>query len=288
MKLYFALLLICCAALETVAQVTVSVDKKNVYTGQPIRLSISIAGNTKDSVQVGDSIGVFEVLQKNKAEFGAGSTTQDIIITCYDSGHYSIPAFTTAIAGLSGLFADSIVVDNMPADSLKGYGEVKSYFTNAPSRSWLYNTLFLTAALLSALALWLLLRKHFSKKKLRIKLPITGPEDWHRAMKGLQQNWIQEKLDAKTAASQHMILIRSLLQLKGISNQALTGEEMIEQATAILPKAEHDILHVAVQQCYQIMFAKYLPQKIEFTHSLEEVSKAAFALFSSSTQSNAS
>jgi len=130
--------------------------------------------------------------------------------------------------------------------------------------------------------------KYFAAKKLRIKLPINGPDDWHRAMKGLQQHWIQDKLDAKTAASQQMILIRSLLQLKGISNPALTGEEMMQQSAAILPKAEHDILHGAVQQCYQMMFAKYLPQKSKFTQSLEAVSQAATTLFSSSAQNKAS
>jgi len=141
---------------------------------------------------------------------------------------------------------------------------------------------------LSALVLWLLLRKYFAAKKLRIKLPINGPDDWHRAMKGLQQNWMQDKLDAKTAASQQMILIRSLLQLKGISNPALTGEDIMQQSATILPKAEHDMLNTAVQQCYQMMFAKYLPQKTVFTQSLETVSQVATTLFSSSAQNKAS
>jgi hypothetical protein len=284
----FTFLVICCTSLAAVAQVAVSVDKKNVYTGQPIRISISIAGNAKDSVIVGDTIGAFEVLQKPVVVFADGSSKQDIIITSYDSGHYTIPAFTTAIAGASGVLSDSIFVNNMPADSLKGYGEVKSYFTNATDRNQWYQAIFLAAALLSALVLWLLLRKYFAAKKLGIKLPINGPEDWHRAMKGLQQNWMQDKLDAKTAASQQMILIRSLLQIKGISNPALTGEEMMQQSAAILPKAEHDILNNAVQQCYQMMFAKYLPQKNGFSQSLEQVSQAATALFSSSAQNNAS
>jgi hypothetical protein len=266
----------------------VSVDKKNIYTGQPIRISISIAGNAKDSVIVGDTVGAFDVLQKPAVVFADGSTNQVIIVTSYDSGHYIIPAFTTAIAVESGVFADSIFVDHMPADSLKGYGEVKSYFTNALAPAKWYYAIFIAAALLIALALWLLLRKYFASKKLRIKLPINGPEDWHRAMKGLQQNWMQDKLDAKTAASQQMILIRSLLQLKGISNPALTGEEMIQQSASILPKAEHDILSVAVQHCYQIMFAKHLPQKPAFTQSLEAVSQVATTLFSSSAQNKAS
>ncbi|HSC53671.1 MAG TPA: hypothetical protein VLC98_08630 [Phnomibacter sp.] len=276
-----------CLAILVQAQVAVRVNRNNIYIGQPIQLHITMDGPNADSVVLGDSIGRFDILQKNAPLFAKGQSTQVFTITCYDSGHYLLPPISTAVAGLKGQLSDSIFVDKMPADSLTGYGDVKTLYTNTPSRNWLSIVLFTIAGVIISLLLWWFLRKYFRAKKLKVQLPINGPDDWHREMKKLQQNWNDQKLDARMAATEHMVLIRSLLQLKGIANPALTGEELMQQAEAVLPNTALNVLHPAVQDCYQIQFAKHQPSRLAFAQSLQQVEATATALFSSSSTNNA-
>jgi hypothetical protein len=114
----------------------ISVDRKEIFIGEQVKVEFSIDLSVNQSVvfpQIGDTIiGNVEVLEKSEVidqKDESGNKTgkiQTIYITSFDSGFYAIPPFKFLVNG-SPQFTEAflLTVKNVVVDTTKGINDIK-------------------------------------------------------------------------------------------------------------------------------------------------------------------
>jgi hypothetical protein len=263
-------------ALPALAQISVQPNQRQLYTGQPLRLRISLPG--ADSITSIDTSRWW--LQQRLAALPDGNQTlQTLVLATPDSGRLALPDLRSA-NGLSWQAgaADSITVLLMPADSLRSYSDIKTNFAS-PDRGlpWMRYLLPVLAVVSGALLWWLLRRRQ--GRSISIRQPLAAPAEWQQEMNRLLRTWQKGKLPQPAAAEAAMVLVRSLLLLQRQAQPHQTAAEMLAAST--LPTAAQDLLEQVVQQGYQIQFGKQVLAADAFTQLLQQLQQAATILFDS-------
>ncbi len=263
-------------ALPALAQISVQPDQRQLYTGQPLRLRISLPGT--DSITSIDTSRWW--LQQRLAPLPDGDQTlQTLVLATPDSGRLPLPTLRSAngISWQAGA-TDSITVLLMPADSLRSYSDIKTSFAS-PDRglSWIRYVLPALAVISAALLWWLLRRRQ--GRSISIRQPLAAPAEWQHEMNRLLRTWQKGKLPQPAAAEATMVLVRSLLLLQRQAQPHHTAAEML--AASQLPAEVQALLEGVVQQGYLIQFGKQVLPQDAFTQLLQQLQQAATILFDS-------
>lgn len=261
-------------ALPALAQISVQPDQRQLYTGQPLRLRISLPGT--DSITSIDTSRWW--LQQRLAPLPDGNQTlQTLVLATPDSGRLPLPKLRSA-NGLNwqASSSDSITVMLMPADSLRSYSDIKISFASADSELPWIRYLLPAIAVVSAGLLWWLLRRR-QGRTISIRQPLAAPAEWQQEMNRLLRTWQKGKLPQPAAAEATMVLVRSLLLLQRQARPHHTAAEMLQAST--LPADAQALLETVVQQGYHIQFGKQVLQHDAFTQVLQQLQQAATILF---------
>lgn len=293
----FSCLVMATFQMQAQALVKAFVDKDVILVGEPIQLTVEARFPLGETVKwyTTDSLAHFEWIDK-----GSPQDTNDVdgkkriqtsVITSYDTGQWTIPAFTISI-GNKQYSSDTISIsvkynDGFNAD--EEYREIKE--TEAVEVPFDKKKLWYILGGILLLALILML---FFMRKKKSKTPtsvVSTLSPFDRAMKELEQlKSFQPKDQTATKAfytSLNDVLRHYLADQWKLSTKEKTNEELILQLRSYKLNEEQ---FTQLAQCLRlsdfVKFAKYLPEERDNQLALQ-VTEAAIKQLHKTTESSA-
>ena len=173
------LCIVSCSLFSLVAsaqKVSTSTSKSTIRIGEQFELKLQVEPSTNTTLlidawfNIPDSFSHFEVLQRLPIDTlevsGLKSYTQKILITCYDTGTYQLPAFIITMVDKKTYATEALPIKVLPVDisNMKDYHGIKEIIEVEPETNW-----FLYAEIgfgfLVFFVLLFLIIKYFGNKK---------------------------------------------------------------------------------------------------------------------------
>lgn len=260
---------------QDAASIRSSVDRNQLYLGEPLELTIKAhipAGSTAAFPRI-DTIDHFEFLSQPVIDSVSGSGGTDITaiykLTSFDSGSWHIPAFVMA----ENIRSDSLPVEvafspfdpNQPYHDLKDVVDVKLPAKKTPW--WWYAA---GGLLLAALLTWLALKKKPAPAP--AQRTVTGKDPYEEAMQDLQKLAGGEK-DVKQYYSRLAEIFRLYVyRRKGIlSLQKTTDDLALQLRELVTDRQQFDRLSQALRLSDFVKFARYIPTDEDNRQALEDI-----------------
>lgn len=263
-----ALFLLCITGLKAQVLVQSEVNKTKIVLGEQLRLRITVASPDHLPVKFvnTDSLPHFEKIDSSKidtANTADGITLhQDFTITSFDSGRWSIPAFTVQVDD-KVYTSDSIPVDvgYSPGGAPSEYHDIKDIAEVKSEINWLlWGSIAAGVILLVLLIIWLVRRrrKHPELKRYAHLSPLD------EAMKLLDE-LEAENLSPKEKYTRLTYIFRIFLRrkLKMNSFGKTTYELLLKLEKTQLPREQYTRLAQTLRTCNLVKFAKYEPVTTE-------------------------
>ncbi len=256
--------------------VSISATKKMIRTGEPdtIQLKATWPGHAlQPGFAVPDSFPHFDVWDKGTAIAGDNGFTQNVIVTSYDSGRFSLPPLQ--LVAMNESRTDSLAIDVRPVnvDSLQDYHDIKDIIEVPPVPQWPFVLFIAGLTLVSLVALYFLLRKTGIDKESAVAQVLKAGA-FQRAMDALEKLELQAKQPglAKPFYVSLTGIYRTYLQeaYRWRSLQQ-TGSELIIQAKPLLPEELFYRFANTVRLSDAVKFARYEPVQIDWPTSLTAI-----------------
>lgn len=275
MKVFFTCCFLLVSFLLQAQVINLSYDKKQILLGEQIGVGVKVfvdKGVTLDNFPL-DTLPHFEVLQSSKIDTTVVGTalqlTQNLLITSWDSGRWSLP---TVIAG--GRPAKPVAIDVLytsPWNPAQPYHDIKGIVpVKAPVRvTWWWYLIGL--AVLTAL--FLLFFPKGKKEKQETELDKAA---YQKAMAQLQKLEKQTAADAKVFYTDLINIFRTYLKsAKGIQSFSKTTDDLsIQLQTQKLPAAEYNSLLQSLRLSDLVKFAAYQPDERMNNESLNIIKQS--------------
>jgi hypothetical protein len=260
------------------------VDRTTILVGEPIivriEAAIPAAGTLKwPSI---DTIPHFEIIDKSAVDSSSDASLktfrQQLTITSYDSGYWSIPSYTMQ-AGKQRIRTDTIAINvtYSPADPNQPYHDIKEIIpVEKPSNNLLY-WLLGAITLLFAIAAYFYLRKKKAVPLVEEQVSKVSPyEEAMQALKELEQQSPVDQPSVKTYFTRLNDVLRVYLKRRfNYSTLEKTNEELILQLrNSKLRGEEFTRLAQALRMNDFIKFAKYTPTAAEKTEVFNQISQS--------------
>lgn len=262
---------------------SITATKKTIRTGEPdtIQLKADWPGHSlQKGFIIPDSVPHFEVWDVGNVVESADGSTQQVVITSYDSGYFSLPPFE--LAEMKNAKTDSFPIRVQPVniDSLQDYHDIKDIIEVPPVSQWPYILFIAGFTVFALVALYFLLR-NTRKDKQSEAGPVTKAGAFQRAMDALQ------KLESE--ARQPGLAKPFYTSLTGIYRTYLkeayrwrslqqTGGELIIQAKPLLSEELFYQLANSIRLSDAVKFAKYEPAPADWLSSLVIIRQAVETL----------
>lgn len=269
-----------CSTVNAQTGIAILPEKNSFLLGEPIRLSITVKGLKPDSARLPDSLGHFEILDKkpikNSTENGLAVTTQELVITSFDSGRWQIPAIAIHNSSSTSTAFD-LEVMTLPTDSIKPYGEIKELPNLVlPMVWWQYWWVWAGLIFLIGLALWFFFRK---KKTAPLAVPATSgaaPFNPEGQLSQLKAQWEAGTLSSLGLGNGLAEVFRQHMAGKGIFSQTKTGEELILLSKSLYPTDQWQQLAQALRLCNALRFGKFEAAAHEGNHAIDVIKTALY------------
>ena len=258
-----------------------AVDRTTILVGEPIKLSVEITVPVAANIKwfAFDTIPHFEFISKGQVDSvhqGNFKTFhQDITLTSYDSGYWSIPSFHIQSAKYK-LKTDTIPINvtYSPADPNQPYHDIKEIIPVAEPPHTYWYWILGAITLLFAVGAYFYLRKKKPVKKEEEKVSKVSPYD--EAMKlldELSKENPKDNLEVKQFFTRLNDVLRIYLKRRfSYSTLEKTNEELILQLRkSKLPGEQFSSLAQALRMNDFIKFAKYVPSESEKTEVFQVI-----------------
>jgi len=257
------------------------VDRTTILVGEPIKLKVEATVPSNNPVKWFrvDSIPHFEIVEMGAVDSvqDAASKTyrQQLTITSYDSGYWSIPSFTIQAAKFK-LKTDTIAINvtYSPADPNQPYHDIKEIIpVKKPANNLLYWIMGAITILFVVAAYF-----YFRKKKpvVAVEEKVSKLSPYEEAMQALDELWKQQSLDQpgiKNYFTRLNDIFRVYLKRRlNYSTLEKTNEELIIQLRK--SKLQGDAftkIAQALRMIDFIKFAKYIPTEAEKSEVFSEI-----------------
>lgn len=268
------LLLVLQATAQPVINITAS--KSVIRTGEPDTLTLSASWpghQLQQGFAIADSFPHFDVWDKGTASKTENGITQNIVVTSYDSGRFSLPplALIESPQTTSDSFAISIQPVNV--DTLQDYHDIKDIIEVPAVPQWPFITGIALLTIGAIVGLYFLLKKIKGlKEEPKIKAPKPGA--YQRAIESLQQlePQTQQPGPAKPFFTTLTSIYRQYLsEAYHWRSLQQTGGELILQAKPLLTENDFYQLTNAIRLSDAAKFAKYQPPQTEWQSSLTAI-----------------
>lgn len=257
------LFLLCSQFLSAQVLVEAEANKSRIVLGEQFRLKITVSSPSSDIPFVNsDSIPHFEKLDSTSIDTIRNSEgitmIQELTLTSFDSGHWSIPPFAVAI-GDRLYTSDSIPMDVTYSEAgiPEEYHDIQDIADVKSEYNWMLWVVI--ALLLLGLILFFLWWRKRKKEKAGFKrYEHLSPLD--EALKLLEE-LEAEKLEPKVRYTRLSYILRIFLQRKRNMNafRKTTYELLLKLEKSSLDQDQYVKLAQTLRACNLVKFAKYEP-----------------------------
>ena len=255
-------------------------EKTTILLGEPLSITVTIRGNEKFNPVIPDSLGKFEVLERmpvttNKTN-GEVVSTQQLTVTCFDSGQVRIPPVSVEGHPLIVSPGIDINVTTLPADDKSKYGDIKQIISLQPPNQWPYIAGLALATLLSAVGIYRLNSKRLAFEPAP-SLPQSGTvsaSNLLQQMERIRQDWMEERIPPIELGNRLMEIFRKYLSGKGIYSPSKTGEELVLATKNIYPAETWQQVVQSIRLCNAMRFGKYMAGRSEGSTAIDSFEKA--------------
>jgi hypothetical protein len=261
-----------------------AVDRTTILVGEPIIFKIEATVPATSNVKwfAIDTIPHFEIVTKGPLDSVMESTfktyRQQLTITSYDSGYWSIPSYTLQAAKLK-LKTDTIPINvtYSPADPNQPYHDIKEIIPVEKPANYLLYWILGAITLLFAVGAYFYLRKKKPVKPVEEKVSKLSP--YEEAMQSLDELSKQRPLN-QPAIKDHFTRLNDILRVYlkrrfNYSTLEKTNEELILQLRKSKLQGEaFTRLAQALRMNDFIKFAKYLPSEGEKNEVFNEIKQS--------------
>lgn len=268
--------------------ITTSVNRKEILIGQQIEYNVQVhmPDNSYRLTWFADpkDFGSFVIASKSKIDSGYANGTlsfsQKLSITSFDSGRQVIPPLEFNFDYLQKdssfrMYTDSIPIDvgYSPADSVLPFHDIKTIIpVQKESDKWFWPVVIAIIVLL-VIILILILRK--KKKKIPAAIFNHTLSPFDEAIKHfeeLKSRQLPEKGRFNIYfASLSDIVKRYLSRNQNKNLMALTGTELIEAVTDMVPRETVIRIASGIRMGEAAKFAKFQPSQKECSETLDEM-----------------
>jgi hypothetical protein len=266
-------LLACVVVACAQEQIYVKPDKSSLVPGEPVMLNITITGEKALLPIVPDTLGRFEVLRKSDVKHTSSEnkilSTQTVVITGFDTGRWRVPGIAiNEFPGIQSPHFD-LLVNKMPADSLKEYGNLKELLSLTPPPQWPYLAALLLATLASAFGAWYYWRRVL--RKVQVAAPAAKNTELGSLLVQLKDEWLANKLTGKEFADRLFGITCMHFAQQGIPVRSKTGEELITDTRTLLDAGTWQGLAGSVRLCNALRFGRFEADKNEGLAALQAI-----------------
>jgi len=269
--------------------VKASVDQANILIGGQLhyKVSTSMPDNTYrlSWFNVTDTIGHFQVVKENKIDStnpnGNIAFSQEITLTCFDSGRQVIPPLVINMETLQGDSSFNLITDSIPIqvsyspiDSVATFHDIKSIIEVKKEWAWWWWAI-LGVALIS-LFFWIRFLIKFLKKKKEPDIFKSKLSPYDEAMQSLQELDKEQLLQNNEVKAYHTrltdIFKRYISRKTKMYKMHLTSDEMLmELGDFNLSKEQLSAFANCIRMGNAVKFAKFIPSQQESETCLQQV-----------------
>ena len=269
--------------------VKASVDQPNILIGGQLhyKVSTSMPDNTYrlSWFNVTDTIGHFQVVKENKIDStnpnGNIAFSQEITLTCFDSGRQVIPPLVINMETLQGDSSFNLITDSIPIqvsyspiDSVATFHDIKSIIEVKKEWAWWWWAI-LGVALIS-LFFWIRFLIKFLKKKKEPDIFKSKLSPYDEAMQSLQELDKEQLLQNNEVKAYHTrltdIFKRYISRKTKMYKMHLTSDEMLmELGDFNLSKEQLSAFANCIRMGNAVKFAKFIPSQQESETCLQQV-----------------
>jgi len=269
--------------------VKASVDQPNILIGGQLhyKVSTSMPDNTYrlSWFNVTDTIGHFQVVKENKIDStnpnGNIAFSQEITLTCFDSGRQVIPPLVINMETLQGDSAFNLVTDSIPIqvsyspiDSVATFHDIKSIIEVKKEWAWWWWAILGVALIL--LFFWIRFLIKFFKKKKEPDIFKSRLSPYDEAMQSLQELDKEQLLQNNEVKTYHTrltdIFKRYISRKTKMYKMHLTSDEMLmELGDFNLSKEQLSAFANCIRMGNAVKFAKFIPSQQESETCLQQV-----------------
>lgn len=293
----FTLLLFAHAGLHAQqVRVKASVDRTTILIGEPIKLNLEawIPTGTSFKWFTTDSIPHFDIVDPGKQDSSRDIDNkvyrQQLTITSFDSGSWTIPAFVLQ-AGKKRFRTDtfSIAVTFSPDDTAKGYHDIKDILAVKNPGNAYIPWIIAAVTLLALLGII-----YFLRKKKRPAAPVrqqvsklTPVEEAMQSLNELKKEDLPRKGETKQYYTRLNDILRWYVFRKfSFSSLEKTNEELVMQLKQTnLSHPDYTTLAQALRMADFVKFAKYTPSPEDQEQTFDVIKNSISRLEASATPS---
>lgn len=277
-------------------RVKASVDRTTILIGEPIKLNLEawVPAGTNFKWFATDTIPHFEIVDAGKQDSARDANAnvyrQQLIITSFDSGSWTIPAFVLQ-AGKKRFRTDtfSIAVTFSPQDTAQGYHDIKDILLVKNPGNPYIPWIIAAVTLLALLGIIYFLRK---KKKPApvVREPVSKLTPVEEAMQALNE-LKKEDLPRKGEVKQYYTRLNDILRWYvfrkfNITSLEKTNEELVLQLKQTrLSHPDYTTLAQELRMADFVKFAKYTPSAEEQEQTFDVIKNSISRLEASATPS---
>ena len=269
--------------------VKASVDQANILIGGQLhyKVSTSMPDNTYrlSWFNVTDTIGHFQVVKEDKIDStspnGNIAFSQEITLTCFDSGRQVIPPLVINMETLQGDSSFNLITDSIPIqvsyspiDSVATFHDIKSIIEVKKEWAWWWWAILGVALIL--LFFWIRFLIKFFKKKKEPDIFKSRLSPYDEAMQSLQELDKEQLLQNNEVKAYHTrltdIFKRYISRKTKMYKMHLTSDEMLmELGDFNLSKEQLSAFANCIRMGNAVKFAKFIPSQQESETCLQQV-----------------
>jgi len=254
--------------------VKATVDRTTILIGEPIKLNLEATVPTGTSFTwfKTDTIPHFDIIEASSTDSSKDvdlkTYKQQLIITSFDSGYWTIPAFVLQ-SGKKRFRTDTLAINvtYSPDDTTKSYHDIKDILAvrkpRIPYWYWIAGGVVLLAI---AVALYFVLRKKPPAKPVQKPVSKLSPyQEAMESMEALRKEGFPQKNETKQYYTRLNDILRHYVSRKlGISSLEKTNDELVMQLRQTkLSKDDYTLLAQLLRMADFVKFAKYVPSVAE-------------------------
>lgn len=252
-------------------RVKATVDKTTILIGEPIKLNLEawVPTGTNFKWFSTDTIPHFEIVDPGKQDSSRDADNkvyrQQLIITSFDSGSWTIPAFVLQ-SGKKRFRTDtfSIAVTYSPDDTARGYHDIKDILAVKNPRNPYIPWIIAAVTLLALLGIIYFLRKKKKPATAPVREQVSKLTPLDEAMQSLNA-LKKEDLLSKGEVKQYYTRLNDILRWYvtrkfNFSSLEKTNDELVMQLRQTrLSHPDYTTLAQALRMADFVKFAKYTP-----------------------------